>query len=75
MIKIDQSFVRDMLVDRDDMAIVESVIYMASRFRHPMLAEGVESLDHAKALLALGCTLADGPRREDWRALAFVALL
>ncbi|WP_447555049.1 putative bifunctional diguanylate cyclase/phosphodiesterase [Vreelandella sp. EE22] len=60
LIKIDQSFVRDMLVDRDDMAIVESVIYMANRFKKPMLAEGVETLAHAKALMSLGCHLAQG---------------
>ncbi|MDR9440201.1 MAG: EAL domain-containing protein, partial [Halomonas sp.] len=60
LIKIDQSFVRDMLTDPDDMAIVESVIYMANRFKRPMLAEGVETLDHARALLSLGCTLAQG---------------
>jgi diguanylate cyclase (GGDEF)-like protein/PAS domain S-box-containing protein len=60
LIKIDKSFVRDMLYDQDDMAIVESVIYMANRFKHPMLAEGVETLAHAKALIALGCELAQG---------------
>ena len=32
LIKIDQSFVRDMLSDPDDLAIVESVIFMANRF-------------------------------------------
>ncbi|BBI59165.1 hypothetical protein HSBAA_04710 [Vreelandella sulfidaeris] len=60
LIKIDQSFVRDMLSDQDDMAIVESVIYMANRFKRPMLAEGVETLEHARALMALGCELAQG---------------
>lgn len=60
LIKIDQSFIRDMLSDQDDMAIVESVIYMANRFKRPMLAEGVETLEHAKALMALGCELAQG---------------
>ncbi|WP_344704029.1 putative bifunctional diguanylate cyclase/phosphodiesterase [Halomonas cibimaris] len=60
LIKVDQSFVRDMLVDPDDMAIVESVIYMANRFCHPMMAEGVETLDHARALMSLGCMLAQG---------------
>ncbi|WP_229755575.1 putative bifunctional diguanylate cyclase/phosphodiesterase [Vreelandella lutescens] len=60
LIKIDQSFVRDMLIDQNDMAIVESVIYMANRFQRPMLAEGVETLAHAKALMALGCELAQG---------------
>ncbi|GAA3540217.1 hypothetical protein GCM10022394_19990 [Zobellella aerophila] len=60
LIKIDQSFVRDMLTDKDDMAIVESVIYMANRFDRPMLAEGVETLEHARALAALGCRLVQG---------------
>ncbi len=60
LIKIDQSFVRDMLDDPDDMAIVESVIYMANRFRRPMLAEGVETLAHARALLAMGCARVQG---------------
>jgi EAL domain-containing protein (putative c-di-GMP-specific phosphodiesterase class I) len=60
LIKIDQSFVRDMLSDQDDMAIVESVIYMANRFKRPMLAEGVETIEHAKALMSLGCELAQG---------------
>lgn len=58
LIKIDRSFVRDMLTDPNDMAIVESVIYMANRFDRAMLAEGVETLDHAKALMKLGCFLA-----------------
>ncbi|MEC9482131.1 MAG: EAL domain-containing protein [Halomonas sp.] len=60
LIKIDQSFVRDMLTDPDDTAIVESVVYMARRFGRPLLAEGVETLDHARALLCLGCRLAQG---------------
>ncbi|MFD2189684.1 putative bifunctional diguanylate cyclase/phosphodiesterase [Pistricoccus aurantiacus] len=59
-IKIDCSFVRDMLLDQEDMAVVESIIYLANRFGHPMLAEGVETLDHAKALVERGCQLAQG---------------
>lgn len=60
MIKIDQSFVRDMLVDTDDLAIVEGVIGLASAFRRNVIAEGVESIEHGDALLALGCNLAQG---------------
>lgn len=60
LIKIDQSFVRDMLDDPGDLAIVESVIFMANRFKRPMLAEGVETVEHARRLLALGCTQAQG---------------
>ncbi|WP_248730121.1 MULTISPECIES: EAL domain-containing protein [Halomonadaceae] len=60
LIKIDQSFVRDMLSNANDMAIMESVIYMANRFGRPMLAEGVETLAQARALISLGCALAQG---------------
>ncbi|MDT0500494.1 EAL domain-containing protein [Halomonas sp. PAR7] len=60
LIKIDQSFVRDMLDDPGDLAIVESVIFMANRFQRPMLAEGVETIEHARRLLALGCGQAQG---------------
>ena len=47
-----------MAADSSDRAIVENVIYMARRFCRDLLAEGVESLDHATALLELGCELA-----------------
>ena len=60
LIKIDQSFVRNMLTDTDDHGIVQSVVYLAQAFRRPVIAEGVASLDHAGALLSLGCHLAQG---------------
>ncbi len=60
MIKIDQSFIRDMLQDDSDRAIVESVIFMAQRFEKPTLAEGVETMAQAEALMAMGCNLVQG---------------
>ncbi len=60
LIKIDKSFVGAMLDDADDRAIVESVVYLVRRFGRPLLAEGVETLAHARALMALGCPLAQG---------------
>ncbi|PMR77701.1 sensor domain-containing protein [Billgrantia endophytica] len=60
LIKVDKSFVRDMLADPSDLAIVESVIYMSRRFGRSLLAEGVETLEHASELLARGCHLAQG---------------
>jgi EAL domain-containing protein (putative c-di-GMP-specific phosphodiesterase class I) len=60
LIKIDQSFVRDMLEDVDDLAIVESVIGLAKTFKHEVIAEGVETIAHGVALLELGCELAQG---------------
>lgn len=60
LIKIDQSFVRDMLDDADDCAIVEGVVGLAKAFRREVIAEGVESIEHGKALLQLGCELGQG---------------
>ncbi|MBI5163706.1 MAG: EAL domain-containing protein [Magnetospirillum sp.] len=59
-VKIDRTFVRDMLTDPDDMAIVNGVIRLAGVFRCRAIAEGVETTQHASALLAIGCDLAQG---------------
>lgn len=59
-LKIDMSFVRDMLTDRDDYAIVKTVIAMAESMELETLAEGIEHAEQAEALLALGCRLAQG---------------
>ena len=60
IIKIDQSFVRDMLTDTDDLAIVRGVIGLARAFRRQVIAEGVETIAHGKQLLLMGCELAQG---------------
>jgi diguanylate cyclase (GGDEF)-like protein/PAS domain S-box-containing protein len=60
LIKIDQSFVRDMLTDPDDLAIVEGVISLAKAFQREVIAEGVETIEHGTALLEIGCHLAQG---------------
>ncbi|MBV5321085.1 MAG: EAL domain-containing protein [Sulfuricurvum sp.] len=59
-LKIDQSFVRDMLDDRDDLAILEGIIGLASAFKREVIAEGVETHEHGKQLLLLGCDFAQG---------------
>ncbi|OQW89215.1 MAG: hypothetical protein BWK72_04500 [Rhodoferax ferrireducens] len=60
VIKIDQSFVRDMLEDPNDLGIVDSVVRLAHAFNRPVIAEGVETLEHGDVLLQLGCQLAQG---------------
>ena len=60
MLKIDQSFVRDMLDDPDDLAILQGVIGLAAAFKREVIAEGVETVAHGSALLQLGCELAQG---------------
>ncbi len=60
LLKIDRSFVHNMLDDPDDLAILEGVIGMASAFRRQVIAEGVETVAHGTLLLQLGCDLAQG---------------
>lgn len=60
VLKIDQSFVRDMLDDPEDMSIVEGVIGLATAFQRSVVAEGVETTEHGVLLLQLGCDLAQG---------------
>ncbi len=60
LLKIDQSFVRDMLDDHDDLTIVEGVIGLAHAFSRKVIAEGVETVDHARLLLSKGCELGQG---------------
>ncbi len=62
VLKIDQSFVRDMLWDSEDLAIVEGVIGLAAAFRREVIAEGVETAEHGELLLRPGCDLAQGYR-------------
>lgn len=59
-LKIDQSFVRNMLADSGDHAIVEGVIALAKVFNRKTVAEGVETKQHFLALQEMGCQVAQG---------------
>lgn len=59
-VKIDQSFVRDMLTDLSDYNIVRSVVGLAAAFNLKVVAEGVETMDHAALLLELSCETGQG---------------
>ncbi|GEM_PF-1205134 len=59
-IKIDQSFVRDMLDDPDDCAIIDGIIGLADSFDREVIAEGVETTEHGLMLLLMGCEYAQG---------------
>ena len=60
VLKIDQSFVRDVLDDPDDRAIVQGVISLSAAFNRQVIAEGVETIPHGTQLIAMGCELAQG---------------
>lgn len=59
-IKIDKSFVIDMLVDNNNAAIVRTTIDLAQSLCLKVVAEGVETPQHLDKLQALGCDLAQG---------------
>jgi len=60
ILKIDQSFIRDILDNSDDLALVEGIIGLASAFRRVVVAEGVETAEQGVLLMRLGCDLAQG---------------
>ncbi len=60
VIKIDQSFIHEMLDDPNDYAIIEGIISLAQSFNHTIIAEGVETADHGITLLLMGCNAAQG---------------
>ena len=59
-LKIDQSFVRNMLEDRDDLALIGAIVGLAQAFKREVIAEGVETSAHGAALMQLGCDQAQG---------------
>jgi diguanylate cyclase (GGDEF)-like protein/PAS domain S-box-containing protein len=69
-IKIDQSFIRNILQDKDDLALTEIIIGIAKVFGRKVVAEGVETMEHSLRLMHLGCDIAQGygiakPMRAD----------
>ncbi|NBF01178.1 EAL domain-containing protein [Pseudomonas sp. Fl5BN2] len=59
-IKIDRLFVRDILHDRDDQALIQALVGLARAFGRQVVAEGLESLAHGEQLMALGCEVVQG---------------
>ncbi len=82
VLKIDRSFVQNMLVDRQDRAIVEGVLSLSRTFGCVVVAEGVETAAQARMLLDMGCEIGQGigiaapmpaadvgPWVRDWKGL------
>jgi diguanylate cyclase (GGDEF)-like protein/PAS domain S-box-containing protein len=59
-LKIDQTFVRDMMDVPEDLAIIEGILGLAHAFKRQPIAEGVETIEHGILLLKLGCDFAQG---------------
>ncbi len=59
-LKIDKSFISNMLEDAGDLAIVKSVMGLTRAFDRKVIAEGVENTEIANALLGIGCDVLQG---------------
>lgn len=59
-VKIDQTFVRNMLADKRDTAIIDSTIHIAKAIGLSVIAEGIDSEAQAVQLLACGCDYGQG---------------
>lgn len=59
-LKIDKSFIANMLASPQDLAIVQSMIGLGAAFHRRVSAEGVETLDQVLMLLDLGCDVMQG---------------
>lgn len=59
-IKIDKSFIRDILIDKDSLGLTKAIIGLAKSFNREVIAEGVETVEHGVLLMNLGCDVAQG---------------
>jgi len=83
-LKIDRSFVIDLLTDKEDLAIVEASIAIAKQFKLRTVAEGIEDEQTLTQLKSMGCDIAQGyhiqkplpaDKFEEWLAQQKVAKL
>ena len=72
-LKIDQSFIRNALINTDDAAIAKTIINLGHSLNLSVIAEGVETLEHEKFLIEFGCDEVQGfryskpvPQDEFW---------
>ncbi len=59
-LKIDQSFIRDLVIDPNDFILVETIISIGRKFNLEVIAEGVETQEQYEQLISMGCKYFQG---------------
>ena len=59
-LKIDQSFIKDILTDSNDLVIVETMLSIGKKFNLEIIAEGVETKEQYEKLVSMGCSYFQG---------------
>jgi diguanylate cyclase (GGDEF)-like protein/PAS domain S-box-containing protein len=59
-LKIDRSFIKGIPGDKGSVSIVRTILQLASSLEMEVVAEGIETIDQAECLAALGCKLGQG---------------
>jgi EAL domain-containing protein (putative c-di-GMP-specific phosphodiesterase class I) len=59
-LKVDQSFVRGLPDDKDNLAIVQAIVSLSKHLGFTVTAEGVETLEQARILNGLSCDSLQG---------------
>ena len=59
-LKIDQSFIKDILIDTNDFSIVETILSIGGKFNLEVIAEGVETKEQHEMLVSMGCSYFQG---------------
>jgi len=60
IVKVDRSFVRDMLHNKEDRDLVQNIIGMAQTLNRKIVAEGLETIEHGVPLIRCGCDYGQG---------------
>ena len=60
IVKVDQSFIADLLADPDDALLTQAIVAMAHSLKKQVVAEGVETQEQAAFLRSIGCNFAQG---------------
>jgi diguanylate cyclase (GGDEF)-like protein len=59
-LKIDRAFIKDILTNKDDLAIVSAIIAIGHTLNYEIIAEGTEEILEVELLRTLGCNMAQG---------------